>query len=1185
MKKITDFIVEKRYFILVLFLILTVISLFLSNQVKVNHDMTKYLPDSSDTRKGMDIMDKEFKELKDSSLNIMVKDLTVEEKEDAYEYLKKIDNVNDVSYDDTDKYNKDEYSLYVLTIDAEADSSMASDVYKTVTEYFGDKLVDTSGTASDYNKVILPFYIIVLAVLSALVILIIMCESYVEPFLFLIAILIAVALNGGTNIIFDSVSNITSSISAILQMALSMDYSIMLMNRYRQERLHEEDKVKAMKEALHNAFKAISSSSVTTVVGLLALVFMSFKIGKDLGFVLAKGVLFSLISIFTCLPGLIIMCDKLIYKTKKKSPIITLNYVGKIAYKLRYVAAIIFLAIFITSYFLKGNLGILYTASGADQIDNTFKLNNQMAIVYPNQEESKMSNYCLDLDDDDIEVLCYGNTINQPLKYSELNAKFTDLGKDVQADNYLLKLIYYHYYNAKENNTIRLDNLLKFIEKDVYANEKMSDDIDESMRNDINRLEMFADAKLVNEKRTAASIAQVLNIDVNKVNDLLIYYNSKKTVTKLSLREFALFMNSDVVNSKYGNDVKKEKENINNLLTFTNSQMIQKRMTAQELAKTFNIDSQLVNSLFTYYASTKVPETHLSLKEFSSFILSDIVTDEAYQDMFADENTIASIKIMNDLSDIDTINTPMDSTQLSTLLDQDVSLLFYLLADSTGAITPYDFVTKALASGYITDENINRKLTLLKGIMDSALANKTFSYQEVSSMMGLDEQLVMGIYTLYYQKGMKLTPYEFVNFILKEKDNPLLKDNLNDSMLEQLKTATRIMDSALKETIYTSDNLASFLGMDKDTIKLIYSLYDKNVKKNQVKLSFKEFVSFLINDVMKNKSYANLFTDDMKEKITIVDKIINNTLNNRKYNKDELYDLLIPLAPDLNKDLIDLVYIYYGSVNDYQEKWQLTIETFVDYLNSDILKDQRFDSYIDQKMRTDIEDAKVTVKDARDLLLGENYSRMVLNTNFEPESKATFKFIGGVKKNLNDGSYIIGDSPMAYDMSKSFQGELNLITILTMIFIFLVVAWTFKSILLPILLVLLIQCAVFLTMGILSFGGSVYYMSILIVQSILMGATIDYAILYTSYYLEEREKSDIKASIIKAYNDSIHTILTSASILIIVTLIVGYFSSAVAAKICTTLSQGTLCSAILILVLLPAVIASIDKIVIHKKDR
>ena len=114
-------------------------------------------------------------------------------------------------------------------------------------------------------------------------------------------------------------------------------------------------------------------------------------------------------------------------------------------------------------------------------------------------------------------------------------------------------------------------------------------------------------------------------------------------------------------------------------------------------------------------------------------------------------------------------------------------------------------------------------------------------------------------------------------------------------------------------------------------------------------------------------------------------------------------------------------------------------------------------------------------------------------------------------------------------------------------------------------------------------GGSVYFMALLIVQCILMGATIDYAILYTSYYMESRQSLDIKESLINAYNKSIHTILTSASILTLVTLVVGYFGSAITGKICITISEGTIASTILTVFLLPNIIAAFDKLFIKKK--
>jgi len=186
--------------------------------------------------------------------------------------------------------------------------------------------------------------------------------------------------------------------------------------------------------------------------------------------------------------------------------------------------------------------------------------------------------------------------------------------------------------------------------------------------------------------------------------------------------------------------------------------------------------------------------------------------------------------------------------------------------------------------------------------------------------------------------------------------------------------------------------------------------------------------------------------------------------------------------------------------------------------------------------------------------------------------------------------FVIGNSPMALEMSKTFNDEMNFITVLTMISIFVVVAITFKSILIPIILVLIIQSAVWITMSILSLtGSSVYFIAIIIVQAILMGATIDYAILYTSYYLEHRKKKlDIKKALVESYNKSVPTIITSASVLVIVTYIVGSFDkqgSAIAAKICVTVSEGTLCAAIIILLILPALLASCDKIILRRKSK
>lgn len=502
MKKITNFVVDKRNYILVLFIILSMVSLGLSSKVNINYDISKYLPNDAETRIGMDIMDNQFEEDNSSSLEVMFYDLDSNKKEDIYNKLSNIEGVSSIDYDDTSNYNKDNYTLYILHVNDKSDSKLASSVYKEVKNTYKDNDVYMSGDIYDRNYSVLPVSIVALAIGSAMVILIVMCESYIEPFLFLFAIGLAVFLNNGTNIIFDSVSNITSSISAILQMALSMDYSIMLINRYRQEREKTSDKVTAMKNALYNAFKSISSSSITTIVGLIVLVFMSFTIGRDLGYVLAKGVLLSLISIFCCLPGLILLFDKLIKKTEKKSLNINLSKLGNISFKFSKLAVILFIIAFISSFFLKGNLKILYTEGETNEINEIFTENNQIAVIYNNQDEEKLSTFCKKLENDKkiSNCLSYGNTIGEELTTDKINSKIKSLGADITIDESLLKILQYNYHNPNNNIKLTLNEFTRFLDQDVLTNSNFKDKINPDLKNNITKLSNFTNKELITKK-------------------------------------------------------------------------------------------------------------------------------------------------------------------------------------------------------------------------------------------------------------------------------------------------------------------------------------------------------------------------------------------------------------------------------------------------------------------------------------------------------------------------------------------------------------------------------------------------------------------------------------------------------------------------------------------------------------
>ena len=1351
MRKVTDFIVKARYVFLTLFVILAIFSLYLGTKVNINEDIMKYLPETSEIKIGKDIMDEEFIEQDSSVLNVMFKGLSDTEKEDTLKKLESINGVSSVLYENTDEYNRDKYTLYVLNVDDYDHSKTAENVYNEVNEMKPEAM---SGSIYSEWKPVLQIWIVVVAIAMAMIILTILSESYIEPWLYLISIGIAVFINKGTNIIFPSVSNITDSIVAILQLALSMDYSIMLSNRYRQEREKEKDKTKAMKNALYNSFKAISSSSITTVVGLLALVFMSFTIGRDLGLVLAKGVVLSLVSIFFCLPGLLVLCDKLIMNSKKKTINFNLKGLGKYSYKTRWVQLVFIIAAFIAAYILKGNIGILYTGTQQDEVGKHFPSTNQIAIIYENKYDEIITKYCKSIEDDEKvnQVLCYGNTINEKLAYNELNQKFKDLGQDTEIDDYLIKIIYYNYYNKNTKDSMTLSEFTKFIKSDVYSNEKVSESIDDNIKENMDLLENFATKDNVNQKRTASEIANILDMNESDANDLLIYYNSKHLDTKMSIKDFVNFMINEVrVDPNYGSSVDANTlASLKQLQPFINTNTINKQMTSNEIANTFGIDKSLVDQLFLFYRTTQDSKSTMTINEFANVALN-MSNQDAYKDMF-DESTIKSLNMLSTLSSEQIITNELDVSSMKTSLnnlglsldDNTMSLLYiyytgyntnskltlngfanvalnmaeqdayksYFSEDTkkslqtivtlnsyydtvlpnanlysmfgidaeTGAklnyaitgdlsgsynMTPLQFVNTLLQTPEINSElnsnqisqlstalyvmsnitttysvdeltnalqenktivsvvygvydyqNGNLKNISVRNLINFLYENKSnpflsdklstastmldltykivnntntrYTYKEMAALIEQNESTVKNIYGVADYSGLTTTmnPLEFVNLILNNKDNELLKGKIDNSTISTLNLVKKVMESTLNNTKYNATDLAKLLGSDKDTLSLVLSLYNSRYIKANSTISLIDFTNFIISDVIPNPTYSSKIDNESKDKLNTVNAIMNNTLNGTKYNSLDLYNVLNKLSDGLDYNLIDIVYTYYGSKNNYDDSWKLTVEEIVNYLNNDLLKDEKYSSFLDADMTKTIKDAKNTIDDAKKLLVSDKYSRAIINSKYGAEDKDTFKFIQNALDTVgeNEGVYVVGESPMALEMSQSFNGELNYITILTMIFIFVVVAITFKDLLVPLILVLMIQCAVYVTMAVLSItGSSVYFIALLIVQAILMGATIDYAIVYTTYYKEMRETMGVRDSLVNAYNKSIHTILSSSSILIIVTLVVASFSEAIPAMICKTVSEGTFCSVILILFVLPGVLAAFDKLICRKE--
>lgn len=378
MDKFYSKVIKHRKIILCAFIVLFIICGILQKFVSVNYDMNSYLPEDSKSTIALNIMEEEF-EGGIPNARVMVRDVSVGEALDYKEKLESVDGVLEVTWLDdaidikqplefqdkatVEDYYKDNTALYSVTISEYKTISAVDDIRKIIGDNNAmtgsevSKAIATKSTISEISK------IAVIAVIFVLIILILTTTSWVEPFIVLIGLGIAIVINAGSNIIFGEISFVTNAAGNILQLAVSLDYSVFLIHRFTESRKEFEDPKVAMQDALCKSTSSILSSGLTTVIGFLALALMRFGIGPDLGLALAKGIGISLITVFIFMPGLILASYKLIDKTEHKSFMPRFKRFGKLITKTMIPLACIFVVVIIPSYLASTNNSYYYGSS------------------------------------------------------------------------------------------------------------------------------------------------------------------------------------------------------------------------------------------------------------------------------------------------------------------------------------------------------------------------------------------------------------------------------------------------------------------------------------------------------------------------------------------------------------------------------------------------------------------------------------------------------------------------------------------------------------------------------------------------------------------------------------------------------------------------------------------------------
>ncbi len=559
MNRFGKFVTRHKYIILIIGILLLIPSVIGMSMTRVNYDVLSYLPNTLETVEGQDIMVDEFGMGAFSMIvveHMENKDVVkLKEKLQDVEHVEKIiwyDSVADISLptemlpgDLKEALFNGDATMMIALFD---DTTSSDDTMGAVTEMreiVKDQafISGMSGVVTDIKNLALaemPIYVVIAATLSLLVLLLTM-ESLVTPVIFLLGIGVSILYNLGSNIFLGEISYITEALTAVLQLGVTMDYSIFLLESYQANKIRfEGDKDRAMAHAIGNTFKSVVGSSVTTVAGFVALCFMTFALGKDLGIVMAKGVVIGVIACVTLLPSMILILDKWIEKTTHKNIFPKFERTSKFISKHYIVALIIFAVAFIPAFYGNNNIEVYYnidsslpqtldSAVANKKLEEKFNMNNMHVLLMKNGLSVKEKN---DMREEIEKVdgvkwmLGINSFVGASVPDDMIPAKYRDM---LMSDNYELQFICSNYKTATDEVNAQIAQINEIVKK--YSEESM----------------------VIGEAPLTKDLADVTDVDLASVNYisiaaifliiLLVFKSISLPVILVSVIEFAIFVN------------------------------------------------------------------------------------------------------------------------------------------------------------------------------------------------------------------------------------------------------------------------------------------------------------------------------------------------------------------------------------------------------------------------------------------------------------------------------------------------------------------------------------------------------------------------------------------------------------------------------------------------------------------
>lgn len=410
MKKLATFIVDRRSIIFFFIIAMCLFCAFSRNWVDVCNDIYQYLPENTETRQGLVVMDENFVTF--GMADVMVENISYSRAEELRDRIADIEGVKSITFDDSADHYRDACALYSITFDGLPEDEISISSMAEVQELLQGFDYHVKGEIGNPLKEVIDKEMLVVDILAVVVVvtvLIITSKTYAEIPVLLLTFGCAAVLNMGTNFFLGTISFVTDSIAIVLQLALAIDYAIILLHRYQEE--HEKLAPReAAIEALRKAIPEISASSLTTVAGLAAMCLMEFRLGLDMGLVLIKAILLSLFSVFVLMPGLLVLFSGWIDRTPHKSFVPSIDFLGRADYATRYVMPAIFVIFLIGGCIFSHKASYAYNEDSVDsfrhnssqiaaeRIADVFGEKNQLVVIVPAGDYQKEREMIRDLE-------------------------------------------------------------------------------------------------------------------------------------------------------------------------------------------------------------------------------------------------------------------------------------------------------------------------------------------------------------------------------------------------------------------------------------------------------------------------------------------------------------------------------------------------------------------------------------------------------------------------------------------------------------------------------------------------------------------------------------------------------------------------------------------------------------------